>query len=378
VLLKSAGQSPTIVLSAAQDADKVSALLDGQAIQSLASKDALLAVQTRNATYRLPVTELRLESLAKQLGAAGVSKITVRVDITKSRSTAVESLNTAGANGSFNLIGQPIDFHVTVSYNAQQVEVTRFTSYVQRELTLPAGTDRNQVITGVVLNADGTVRHVPTRVEQRNGKSVAVVSSLSNSTYALVERPVAFADMQTHWAKEAVHSLASRLVVNGVDDTSYLPDAAITRAQFAALIVRALGLAEAGTTSPYSDVADGEWYTAAVAKAKEYGLIDGYENGTFRPSQTITREEAMAILARAIKVTGMPVQANTDAQTILAMFADHADISEWAKSSAALVVTGGLVHGNGQSLMPKQEITRAESAAILQRLLMQSRLIDSR
>ncbi|UUZ83714.1 S-layer homology domain-containing protein [Paenibacillus sp. P26] len=237
----------------------------------------------------------------------------------------------------------------------------------------------SKITTATVLLADGTVYHVPTYITVRGGKYYAVVSGLTNSTYTLIWHPMTFADVEGHWSKDAVNDMASRLIVNGVDEVRYNPNAAITRAEFAAIIVRALGLPENGKVTAYSDVKSGDWFVGAVAKAQEYGIIEGYEDGTFRPAKTITREEAMAMIARAMKLAGLDTNVgSTDVTSALAPFADSASVSAWAKQAVAAAVKSGLVQGREAGLKPASEITRAETAAMAQRMLIQAKLIDKR
>jgi hypothetical protein len=82
---------------------------------------------------------------------------------------------------------------------------------------------------------------------------------------------------------------------------SFDGDGFITRAEYAAILVRALGIPEGGASS-FSDVGSSDWYCGAVSAAVQYGIIKGYADGTFRPNANITREEAMAMLQRAAKV----------------------------------------------------------------------------
>lgn len=76
--------------------------------------------------------------------------------------------------------------------------------------------------------------------------------------------------------------------------------AAITCAEFAAIIVRALGVTGNGTKSVFPDVNPGDWYAGVVTTAQEYGIVAGREDGTFHPAETITREEAMIMIARQV------------------------------------------------------------------------------
>src|SRR5690606_15786508 len=142
----------------------------------------------------------------------------------------------------FAIVATPVDFNVTASHNGMTMEVTTFSGYVNREIPVPSGVNPDEVSTAVIQDEDGSVRHVPTSVEVRDGKAVAQIRSLTNSTYALVRHAATFTDVDHHWAEQAIHDLASRMIVSGQAAGRYVPDAAVTRAEFAAIAVRALGL----------------------------------------------------------------------------------------------------------------------------------------
>ncbi|TCZ78169.1 S-layer homology domain-containing protein [Paenibacillus albiflavus] len=200
---------------------------------------------------------------------------------------------------------------------------------------------------------------------------------MTNSTYALILHQMTFVDVEDHWSKDAVNDMASRLIVSGFDEKNYQPDAAITRAEFTAILIRALGLSDNGKTSTFSDIQSSDWYVGAVAKAQEYGIVSGYEDGSFGANKTITRQEAMVIIARAMKLAQLYTGIHgSDVDAVLAPFTDHSEINTWAKQSVAAVVESGLVLGSDKRLMPTDSITRAETAAIVQRMLKKAKLID--
>lgn len=375
------GDKPTIIVPvAAVSADKVTVVLTGDIVKAMENKQAILEVQTANGSYKLPAAQIAIDHLESQLGGQlKLSDIVIHVDIAKSDAAKVQLAASMGEKGKFSVVVPPVDFTVTASYNGKTVDVDKFNVYVQREIPLPDGIDLSKITTATVLMADGTVYHVPTYITVRDGKYYAVVSSLTNSTYTLIWHPMTFADVANHWSKDAVNDMASRLIVNGFNAAHYNPNAAITRAEFAAIIVRALGLPENGKTVPYGDVKSSDWFVGAVAKAQEYGIIKGYEDGTFRPSKTITRVEAMAMIARAMKLTGLDTNVSgVDAVSVLSSFVDGAAVDAWAKQAVAAAVKNGLVKGSEAGLLPKRNITRAETAVIVQRMLIKSNLIDNK
>ena len=92
--------------------------------------------------------------------------------------------------------------------------------------------------------------------------------------------------------------MGSRMVVTGVGDNNYEPNRNITRAEFATIIVRALGLAPGTGSSGFDDVSTAGWYCGYINTAVDYGIVTGYGDGTFGPNEPITREQAMTMIAR--------------------------------------------------------------------------------
>lgn len=92
------------------------------------------------------------------------------------------------------------------------------------------------------------------------------------------------------------------MIVTGVGNSCFEPERDITRAAFAAIVVRALGLAQGKAESNFGDVSMTDWFNGYVEKTAEYGLITGYSAVSYGPNDAITREQAMAIIARAMKI----------------------------------------------------------------------------
>lgn len=378
--LSKEGDKPVIAINAVSKVDKVSVVLTGDLVKAMANKQAVLEIRTPNGNYKLPASKVLIDQVSNQFGdQVSLSNIVIHVDIAKSGLAEVKLAENSAVKGKYSIVVPPVDFSIIASFNGQNVNVDKFNSYVEREIPLPNGTDPRGITTAIVLETDGTTRHVPTFVTSRDGKYVAVINSLTNSVYTLIRNSKTFMDVEQHWAKEAVNDLASRMVINGVDQTHFQPDAAMTRAELSAIIVRALGLADHGATTVFRDVKSGDWYSGAVAKALEYGIIQGYEDGTFKPLKTISREEAMVMIHRAMKITGMETAVNSsDVEFILSKFSDGSSVAPWAKQAISAAVKSEIVNGSNAGLQPQNDIKRAEMAVLVQRMLKTSKLIDSR
>jgi hypothetical protein len=329
-----------------------------------------LEIRTANGSYKLPAALVRIDSLTEQLGAAGdAAKVTVRIEITQLDVTEFANLR---------LIGSPVEFRITAAYGAREVELDKFGAFVERTMPIPAGSGTDRITTAVVLEADGSVRHVPTVIAELDGKSVAVVRSLTNSKYALIWHPVTFADVEGHWSQVEVNDLASRMVVSGKQGDRYDPSAAITRAEFTAILVRALGLSDRGEASRFKDVPADAWYLGAVGKAQQYGIVQGGAGDRFNPGEAITREEAASMISSAMRLTGLSADLDESAAaTALAPFKDRDSVSGWAKEAVAAAIINGLLKGSDSSLKPKSSISRAETAVLVHRLLEKSKFINS-
>lgn len=376
--LKQAGDKSSVIVPVTDTMNKVSVVLTGEAVKSMENKQAILEVQTPSGSYKLPAGEIAIDHVSSRLGQQiKLSDIVIHVDIAQSEKSTSDQVNTAATKGSFTVASAPVNFSVTATYNGKTVGVEKFSSYVERELPLPAGVDPSKVTTAAVINPDGSVRHVPTFITTREGKYYAVVNSLTNSDYFLIWNPKTFADVEGHWSKQAVNDMGSRLIIKGTDESHFKPNATITRAELAAIMIRALGLSESGDSSKFTDVNASDWYAGAVAKAVEYGLIEGYNNGTFAPNQSITRQEALVILTRAMKIAELETD-GANAEALLSQFADHAEVASWAKQAIAVGVKQNLVEGSVEGLRPTGKLSRAETAALIQRFLVKAHLIDNK
>lgn len=244
-------------------------------------------------------------------------------------------------------------------------------------MLLPDGIDHTKITTGLVLNEDGTFSHVPTKVKLVDGKYYAIINSLTNSTYTLIWNPVSFKDVENHWSKTYVNNIGSRLIDDGVGNGNFAPTRAITRAEFASMIVKALGLKGTDIQEKFSDVKKSDPYYYYIYTAYEYGIMDGYSNGKFGPQDSITKEQAMTMIVKAMEIAGMDVQvSDTEASNQLKKVKDSSKISKTAKQNAAICVKYGVFIGDKKGrLNLKSNLTRAEGATIIYRLLKKAGLI---
>ena len=184
-----------------------------------------------------------------------------------------------------------------------------------------------------------------------------------------------FEDIFDSTSRTAIEALAARGIINGKGDGIFDPAANMTRAEFAAIVTRALGLAPKAT-DVFSDVAAGEWYAGYIGTANKYGIVNGVGDGKFAPEGTITNQEAATMVARAAKLCGMNTElsaANT--RDMLAQFGDYVTVDDWARGSLAFCYQEGILSQSALNIEPARAILRCEIAQMLFNMLSVANLI---
>ncbi|MDF2632537.1 MAG: putative surface layer protein, partial [Caproiciproducens sp.] len=377
-ILSSTEQGATVMIPVAGNPDTAAGILTGEMVKGMENREATLVIKTDSATYTLPAAEINITAISEQLGTKiALKDIKVEVSISAPSSQMSKAVESAAKNGGFTPVLAAVDYTVTCSHGGRTVNVGSFNAYVERTVAIPDGVDPSKITTGIVVKPDGTTHHVPTRVTVINGKYYAVINSLTNSTYSVIWNPIVFADMNNHWGKASVNNMGSRLVVDGVGDGSFEPDRDMTRAEFAAVMIRALGLEPDSGKGSFSDIPSAKWYRGYVQTAAAYGIIKGYSDVVFGPDDKITREQAMTMIARAMKITGLSAGlTSVERDGFMGAYKDRSAVSSFAGDSVAECIKTGVVSGRGSNLLaPKAYVTRAEVAAMIERLLQKSNLI---
>jgi hypothetical protein len=359
------------VVTIHEETDAVTVELSGQIVHDMALAQAVIEVNTGHASYRLPAALIDEAEIREQFGAdVNLDEISVRISVVESTEEEVRFAEAIAAGYGAAVIVPPVHFTVEAEYAGRTLQWTGFGGFVERRIAIPEGIDPQQVTTAAVVDEDGTMRHVPTKVVLVDGRYYAVIYSMTNSLYALVNKTAAFPDMAKHWAEAAVKDMGSRLIVFGRDNGQYEPDGKVTRAEFAAMLVRGLGLKAGPGEVPFTDVKAGDWYYEAVKAAYQYGLVQGYEDGRFRPNERITREQAVVMLRKAMALTGLNPQTP---EGTLGAYQDAQEVAAWAQGAMADSIAAGLVSGrDGSNLAPKELLTRAETAVLIRNLLQRS------
>ncbi|WP_438434598.1 S-layer homology domain-containing protein [Gorillibacterium sp. sgz500922] len=334
----------------------------------------LLTVENDFGSYTLPLKKLDVDALAKQVGV-DVKDLYIRVTVAKQTGTALSDVTSAAYAQKATLLGNAVDFKVqTEAAGKTAVDVDFGKTYTKRTIKLDTALGKIDTLssTGVLYDAASkSIIFVPSTFAALGDKSEVVIWRIGNSVYTAVSSSKTFTDIATHWAKVDIQSLANKLVVEGYNNR-FLPKDDITRAEFAAIVVRALGLNTAGAKSAgFKDVGSGMWYADVVNTAAAAGLVKGNGDGTFKPNAKISREEIAALVVRALAYTGKDVSLTAQEQvTAFNPYKDTAQVSAWAKKELASAVKLGLVKGYTPTTLKAQlNANRAEAVTLIKRLL---------
>lgn len=185
------------------------------------------------------------------------------------------------------------------------------------------------------------------------------------SKYALMVSKK-FDDIKNHWAKTVIEDLVKKGIVSGKTDRLFAPDNKITRAEFARMLVGAVGIGLKDGKRTFADVDEKAWYYRWVETAYEAGIIAG-SKGRFRPNDLVSRQEMAAMVVKALAYRQKHLDGTGES---LAAFADRDKVAGWAQPALAKAVKAKLINGRGAGrLAPLDNATRAESAALVKKIL---------
>jgi hypothetical protein len=204
---------------------------------------------------------------------------------------------------------------------------------------------------------------------------LVAVSFIGSSAIPLFSATSAFAqttfnDVPTgYWAQTFIQELASRDIIKGFPDGGFRPNDPVTRAQFAAMLNKAVKKSPIRGGVTFVDVASSYWAASAIQTSYTTGFMSGYPGNVFEPTQNIPRVQVLVSLAN-----GLNYSASQAPETILQTYADASGIPNYARNSVAAATENRLVvnYPNVQFLNPNQTATRAEVAAFIYQSLVRS------
>ncbi|MER2107753.1 MAG: S-layer homology domain-containing protein [Solibacillus sp.] len=168
-----------------------------------------------------------------------------------------------------------------------------------------------------------------------------------------------FKDIGGVYSKDDILALHAAGITTGTTENTFSPNASMTRAQFAVMVARALGVSST-TETKFKDV-QGKWYAAEVQALAELGIITGVSETKFKPGDKITRQQAAVMIHRMLQYKGYTNKTTADALN----FKDNAKVADYAKEALAELQAQGIMTGSDGKVNPKANLTRAQMAKIL-------------
>lgn len=224
---------------------------------------------------------------------------------------------------------------------------------IEQEIIAPLGHDYGEweTVVDATCTADGEMTHTCSRCGETETEVIPAFECPS----------AAFTDVLTDvWYHDAVDYMLRKELMNGMGEGLFQPDGELTRAQLVVILYRAAGSPAVESDSPFGDVVDGLWYSDAIIWAAENGVVNGVGEGLFAPDNKITREQIATILYRYAKAE--PVE-----EDMLKEFSDAVSVSPYALEAMNWAVAEGILNGADGMLMPTDNATRAQIAAMLMR-----------
>ena len=189
--------------------------------------------------------------------------------------------------------------------------------------------------------------------------ALVLVFMLSLGTVAFAAE---FKDMPDDWSTAALTAAVENGLLGG--SGGYIkPSDNMTRAEMATIMARACGATKEAIITGFTDVNPDDWFYASMAKAVAMGAFTGSDN-KLSPNDPITRQEAFLVLSRVFGLATFNVDT-----AILDQFKDGGKVDDWAKEGVAAIIASGYVAGNDGYINPLNNISRAEFAVVMDRLI---------
>jgi hypothetical protein len=344
-LRKKAGADRAAVLVIKLDNVKgldVNVSLPVKVVNALGEKKVDLKVVTSDVEFGLPNDALKEATIP-----AG-AKLELRIaEISKE----VEAENAD--------VKRVVDLSLVIVKGSEETVVSTFNAPITVKVDIK-GLGNNDKLAVYYLNEeDNTLEFVTGKIQ--DNKAVLVLEHFSK--YVVVESNKTFTDIESHWSKLYVESMAAKNVVGGYDDGTFRPEGKVTRAEFAKMIVNSLELKLEKYDGSFTDVKENDWHADYVATIVKLGVAGGYDDGTFKPNKEITRAEMAVILSNIVDVE----VEETEIEALLGQYKDVEAIPAWATEAIAKVAKAKIMQGVNDNFNGGSTTTRAESATAIYR-----------
>ncbi|WP_168122861.1 leucine-rich repeat protein [Paenibacillus sp. HB172176] len=344
----------------------------------MVDRNANVKFETTIGDVRMNMGELDMNDMDASDGEANFEEddhAFIQLDLAKVSAAAINQLDEAATAMSVKLLAAPIQFHMyRIEEEGERVEL-KWNNYATLTIGMPASMNANEETTFAAFQSEKGFRFIPAHL---NNIGEAILRSMDGGMYVLIGYNPVFADIHGRWSAPIIENLSSKLIIQGDENGLFHPESEVTKAEFIAMLVRALALPIDEEKESFTDVSNDAWYSGAVAAAANYGLTQGDEENKFHPSQPLSRQEAAVIIAKAQALMGLKLElSDRETRFWLGHWKDDDTIAEWARDAMASARKQEILLGDAaRTARPEATLTREEMAAILYRMLLASRWID--
>lgn len=200
----------------------------------------------------------------------------------------------------------------------------------------------------------------PSSLGGRGGSSVGFGSYGANTENIPSDEGAVFSDILNHWAKSDIEKMCGLKIINGFEDGTFRPDNYVSRAEFVKMLTAILDIKpESGDI--FDDVKSSDWYAPYIAAAYNNNIIKGLTKTSFAPNEKISRQDAVTVVYRAVSEI-----LKDDASSV--NFGDENDTADYANEAVKALSANGLISGSDGKFYPLNNMTRAEAASFLLRV----------
>ncbi len=363
-----------IISTTGVSADKeIKVALPDSVVSKAVEKSVSVILEGKDVRFVIPAGTLQVNELSK---ASELAKTEGKVAYAEISFKKLDEVTLQAAE--IKLIGKAYEFEAAAIVKDGNVEQTRdqiagFGSKISVEMkysdTDVQGISNLDKLGVYTLNEQtGKWDYVRSKIDKSNKK--LVFNTTHFSKYAIMEYTKTFDDVPAgHWAKDYIELLAAKHITTGMDENNFAPRGTVTRAQFAAFIVRALDIEKGNYAGTFSDVAEGAWHAEWIEAAAKAGLVQGLGHGKFYPDAAISRQEMAVMIMRAYQYQTKKDIAD-EAQKSNANFTDAGEVSGWAKDAVLAAQANGIINGMTETTFaPKESAQRDQAAKMLIQLL---------
>lgn len=335
--------------------------LDSGSLKELGDKNLSIIIKTEKLNMELP---------PGFINSSDKLKVDIKT-LSSSEASAIENKISKDKASDLGRLGGIVEFNASlINDKNAETNISGFTKKVKITMNIEGidMTKQNPELLAIYVYdpTTSTWKYVGGTVSA--DKKTITFETPHFSAYALMLYKKEFVDTKGHWAKDYINVIASKQITTGTDATHFDPAGKVTRGQFAAFIVRALGLELGSYQGTFKDVAKDFWYTPYVEAAAKAGIVTGYD-GKYSPDAQITREQMATMIMRAYAYkTGKSI--DQIAAVTGVNLGDMSDVSGYALNAVKAAYGKDIMKGNANSMFkPKDFATRAEVAKIIVKLL---------